>query len=281
VPPDGNCLFHAVGVAHAIVTGQPQPTPSAGSRRARELRLQANDMLCPGGAPAGELNGFPVELIIEPIGGEGGKGYCSRLRRDGQWGSAAEILALTKSLHCPIVVHHRPHGAIVEMETYGLDEPGPKVRILYLHSSHYAALRQVESARLQRRTDSGELRRRNLLSNGGHPDKPDFTNPAIISNRPAQNRAIKARMRTEPDFRERVEAWDARRKRIESRLGGKDSGVTVAERLSAGKAWLRHVGLDKHAEERDAVLIMWEDPAQMAMLWDTLREAQLRQRARL
>lgn len=143
VPGDGNCLFSSIAISHAAVTAGDVPSISAVSKRARKLRMQANDLLCPNGCPSeDEINGFPIAMIMEPALGEDGCGYCARLRRDGQWGSAAEILALTKVLHSPIAVFHTPSGATEpqEMDTYGADENGPSLAILYLHGTHYNAL---------------------------------------------------------------------------------------------------------------------------------------------
>ena len=143
VPGDGNCLFASIAVAHAAATTGEVPSAAVLAQRARQLRLQANDLLCPGGQPSeDEINGFPLALIMEPAAGEDGCGYCARMRRDGQWGSAAEILALTKVLHSPIAVYHRPARATQpqELDTYGADEDGPRLAILYLHGTHYNAL---------------------------------------------------------------------------------------------------------------------------------------------
>ncbi len=143
VPGDGNCLFASIAVSHAVATTGKLPSATAVVERARTLRLQANDLLCPGGQPSeGEINGFPLALVMEPGLGEDGCGYCARMRRDGQWGSAAEILALTKVLRSPIAVYHRPTGAVEpqEMDTYGADEDGPRLGVLYLHGTHYNAL---------------------------------------------------------------------------------------------------------------------------------------------
>ena len=97
-------------------------------REARKLRLAANDFLCPKGRPStAEVGGLPLNLIMEPRGTEGGRGYCARLRREGEWGSMAEIIALTEALECPIAVYHRPSGGAVAMalqDTYGANLPG-------------------------------------------------------------------------------------------------------------------------------------------------------------
>jgi hypothetical protein len=152
VPGDGNCLFSSIAVSHTVATAGAVPSAAAFVERARQLRILANDLLCPGGNPSpDEINGFPLALVMEPGPGEDGCGYCARLRREGQWGSAAEILALTKVLSCPIAVYHTPGGMgsePVEMDTYGLEEGGPRVAILYLHGSHYTAL--VPSGALSR-----------------------------------------------------------------------------------------------------------------------------------
>jgi len=51
--------------------------------------------------------GVPCSLLIEPLQGETPSGYCQRLRQTGQWGSAAEIMALSVHLKRPITVHTR------------------------------------------------------------------------------------------------------------------------------------------------------------------------------
>ena len=143
VPGDGNCLFASIAVSHAVAHTGKLPERAALAQHAQQLRLQANDLLCPGGNPSpDEINGFPLALVMEPAPGEDGCGYCARLRQNGQWGSAAEILALSQVLHCPIAVYHRPLGsdAPEEMDTYGREEAGRSVPILYLHGSHYTAL---------------------------------------------------------------------------------------------------------------------------------------------
>ena len=42
---------------------------------------------------------------MEPLGGETEADYCQRLANPGEWGSTAEILALTRVLSRPIRVH--------------------------------------------------------------------------------------------------------------------------------------------------------------------------------
>ena len=51
--------------------------------------------------------GVPCSLLIEPLQGETPSGYCQRLRQAGQWGSAAEIMALSVHLKRPITVRTR------------------------------------------------------------------------------------------------------------------------------------------------------------------------------
>jgi ketosteroid isomerase-like protein len=80
---------------------------------------------------------LPVSLIIEPLGGESEAGYCTRLRQGGQWGSTAEVLALTKVLQRPIRVH-TPFG----VEPYGDEADLPPLSVYY-ENHHYRAV--VES----------------------------------------------------------------------------------------------------------------------------------------
>ena len=147
----GDCLFQSVSVAESWADSGKQLDSSEIQQRARELRLMANDFLCPDGKPSGEaLHGVPIDLIIEPRWFEDGCGYCARMRRDGQWGSAAEILALTRVLNRPITVYHRQDGRLRPLEEYGSDiaqqamikTPTIKspLSVLYVSSVHYMAL---------------------------------------------------------------------------------------------------------------------------------------------
>ena len=93
---------------------------------ARALRLKANNFLF--GALDGEVDvplpslceqkdcdispvtttetslGLPIELIVDPLYNENVPEYCVIMRRDGQWGSAAEIMALPHSLRKTVSV---------------------------------------------------------------------------------------------------------------------------------------------------------------------------------
>ena len=83
VLPDGNCLFNAIAVSKAlnVPTGARLLSTTEVRREARQLRLAANDFLCPRGVPSkDEVGGLPLELVMEPRGAEGGRGYCARLR---------------------------------------------------------------------------------------------------------------------------------------------------------------------------------------------------------
>ena len=115
---------------------------------ANRLRVEANDLLCPSGLPDPELilGELPASLVIEPLRGEGERGYCTRMRQPGQWGSTAEILALTIILARPIRVY-TPFG----LEVYGsekVDEEtrGQHRRPLAIHfaNDHYRAVTAVE-----------------------------------------------------------------------------------------------------------------------------------------
>eukprot|EP01050_Picozoa_sp_SAG11_P001062 SAG11_NODE_43_length_20795_cov_11.860456_10_plen_153_part_00 len=50
--PDGNCLFNAVATSHELVRAHRLLAASAVRRRARQLRAQAMDVLCPNGRPS-------------------------------------------------------------------------------------------------------------------------------------------------------------------------------------------------------------------------------------
>jgi|EP00908_Phaeocystis_cordata_P025534 ketosteroid isomerase-like protein len=117
VPKDGNCLFSAVALSAALVDNLPGQTRARAVRTAAaRLRVSAMNLLCPHGTPDPELSlgGLPVEVLIEPQGGESQAGYCRRLRMAGEWGSTAEVMALSRVLERPIRIH-TPFGT----ETYG------------------------------------------------------------------------------------------------------------------------------------------------------------------
>jgi hypothetical protein len=146
VPGDGDCLFHSLSLSRSIVDS----TPELGARR---CRLMANDWLCPGGAPSGEaIEGLPIEFIMEPRGVEGGGGYCRRLRRQGEWGGAAEITALAQVWKRPIQVYVRqPPAGFKLLAEYGAsqtqnaaaDSAVLPIPILYVNAAHYMALRRT------------------------------------------------------------------------------------------------------------------------------------------
>ena len=141
VPHDGNCLFSAVALSVAIVDDAPAQTRARAVRTAAaRLRTAAMDLLCPHGSPDPELSfgGLPVPLLIEPRGGESESGYCRRLRTAGEWGSTAELLALTRVLRRPIRV-----CTSFGTETYGDGEAAegtqPAPLCVHYDSGHYQA----------------------------------------------------------------------------------------------------------------------------------------------
>jgi hypothetical protein len=98
-----------------------------------------------------------VGLIIELRSREGGRGYCAKLHRDGEWGFVAEILAFTRVLGCPIMIYRRGAGCgpPVPLDSYGPADAGPHVPIIrylrpYVNGSHYMALRAAGCAGLAR-----------------------------------------------------------------------------------------------------------------------------------
>jgi hypothetical protein len=134
-------------VAEAWGENRALPSTSERRSRAQALRLLANDFLCPGGCPSSErMEGLPLALVIEPSDNEDGCGYCKRLRESGQWGSAAEIVALSIVLGRSISVHRRSNhqGSIELMATYGENQKsskkGTELRVLYVGNSHYMAV---------------------------------------------------------------------------------------------------------------------------------------------
>lgn len=95
------------------------------------------DLLCPSGSPDEELvlGGLPAALLIEPLHGEDGTSYCTRLRSPGQWGSTAEVLALTKVLQRSIRVHTE-----FGMEQYGDESEERTPLSVHFADSHYRAV---------------------------------------------------------------------------------------------------------------------------------------------
>lgn len=142
VPADGNCLFAAVALSGALTDNNPaQMQEQAVRSNAKRLRLEAVDLLCPtddGVDPELIMSGLPASLIIEPLHGEDEPGYCRRMRRDGQWGSTAEILALSRVLRREIHVH-----AAFGVENYGTDEgesSGLLPLAIHFANQHYRAV---------------------------------------------------------------------------------------------------------------------------------------------
>ena len=89
-------------------------------------------------------------MTLGILGGESGCDYCARMRRTGQWGTAAEILALTRALHRPIAVYTRQAaGAFKLLDTYGAEMTkggGSTLSILYVSAVHYMALLHNKNA---------------------------------------------------------------------------------------------------------------------------------------
>ena len=137
VPPDGDCLFSAVALSVALTDGDAASSRARAVRTAAaRLRADAMDELCPQGVPDPELviGGVPASLLVEPLGGETEQNYCSRMRKPGQWGSTAEILALTRVLKRAIHVH-----ASFGVQVYGADETMPAIAV-HFKDHHYTAV---------------------------------------------------------------------------------------------------------------------------------------------
>ena len=98
------------------------------------------DVLCPAGTPDPDLaiGGLPASLLIEPLGGENEAGYCKRMRQSGEWGSTAEILALTRLLNRPIRVH-----TSFGVDEYGTEHNGAPAIAVHFENSHYRAVSKV------------------------------------------------------------------------------------------------------------------------------------------
>lgn len=140
---DGNCLFSAVALSAALTDGTPDQARARAVRSAAaRLRSMAMDVLCPAGAIDAELmmGGLPATLIIEPRSGEDGAAYCKRLRKDGEWGSTAEVLALSHVLERSIRVH-TPFG----VEVYGSGEVRRPLAIHFEESHYQAMTEELES----------------------------------------------------------------------------------------------------------------------------------------
>jgi hypothetical protein len=142
VSPNGNCMFLALATSMAfadegVILARGDKNAD---RRAANLRRLANDKLCPHGAPSQEVTeeGLPVSMIMEPLRRENGLGYCQRMRRDGQWGTAAELWALSKELSRPI--HVWKLGGQKPLASYGGEEAGGPLAVCYVNENHYMAV---------------------------------------------------------------------------------------------------------------------------------------------
>ena len=164
IEPDGNCLFLSIAVAASYSTYQTILPYGSQERRqvAADLRRAANDLLCPNGTPTEEpftADGLPASLLIEPLLNETPSGYCSRLRKNGQWGSAAEIMAMSFYLGKPITVHTKKNNAYPVLQKFGINESREEdqdkkdkeekkadtLHILYTGSNHYSAMVRKKS----------------------------------------------------------------------------------------------------------------------------------------
>ena len=74
--------------------------------------------------------------------------------------------------------------------------------------------------------------------------------PNFQSSTSAELSSVKQRLSSDPEFKQKVTAWDNRRKRIEARLASCDG----TEGLSALRTWFKHM---QKNEERIAVLTLW------------------------
>merc|ERR1711966_414369 len=60
----GDCLFQSIATAE-----DPKRGSNAIAKRSMELRLLANDYLCPNGCPSEEeVDGLPISMAMEPLG---------------------------------------------------------------------------------------------------------------------------------------------------------------------------------------------------------------------
>lgn len=148
VPADGDCLFSAVALAWTDAESRQRsvlfhrPDKHRLAEAAASLRRKAVKFLCPAPAkvpdPDRSVGGLPIAMIVEPLDGEDGAGYCRRMARRGEWGTSAEVIALAHVTGHQIVVHSdfAPAG-----DAYG--EAGKKKQAalhVHLAGSHYRAV---------------------------------------------------------------------------------------------------------------------------------------------
>ena len=165
VPADGDCLFSAVALSAALIDNKPDQARARALRTASfRLRSQANQLLCPNGAPdpALEISGLPVSLLMEPLGGETEADYCQRLANPGEWGSTAEILALTRVLSRPI----RVHTAFGGVEEYGQPGEGAPLSI-HFANDHYRAVTEETTSIKEQCDDTPPAATSRLRGGGG------------------------------------------------------------------------------------------------------------------
>jgi len=156
-PPDGNCLFSSIAMSRKFANGgnppwgealrqsagvlrkaavgylknhgQKTPSEDEGSTKGKEITgsgpsccTQENGkQSSTGGAKksGGGDDEVPIDLLVELYEGETFERYCMRMKRNGEWGSAAEILALARTFQRPISVwickrdYHDPMKTVV------------------------------------------------------------------------------------------------------------------------------------------------------------------------
>lgn len=136
VAGNGDCMFQSVAQGLSFAAGEGVLSGPLEHMRAQELRAQAMEEL--------KRRRDEIEWAIE---GNFNR-YVKRMSRRGKWGGEPELLMLSHSLQCPILVYtYNPDLRCIQ--TYGEDLQGSPLRLLFHGQGHYEALVAVSKHETQ------------------------------------------------------------------------------------------------------------------------------------
>merc|ERR1719265_2144483 len=111
-------MFQSVAQGLSVADGKGVLSPTAEHTRGQELRARAMEEL--------KRRREEIEWAIEG----NFKRYVKRMSKQGKWGGEPELLMLSRSLQCPIVVFtHNPD--LRQIQAYGEHYTGPLLRLLF------------------------------------------------------------------------------------------------------------------------------------------------------
>mmetsp|Transcript_77761 Transcript_77761/g.128878 ORF Transcript_77761/g.128878 Transcript_77761/m.128878 type:complete len:259 (+) Transcript_77761:58-834(+) len=127
VAGNGDCMFQSVAQGLSVAAGQGVLSGITEHMRGMELRAQAMEEL--------KRRREEIEWAIEG----NFKRYVKRMSKQGKWGGEPELLMLSHSLQCPILVYtYNPDLRLIQ--TYGEELQGSPLRLLFHGQGHYEAL---------------------------------------------------------------------------------------------------------------------------------------------